>query len=141
MDQLSTLHEVLSNIKDAANSIITNSSVVLNQLLLAGDRVYDRYRRETESETSDDQIDELFSRVVSERISDAKRVKHEIDTFISNILNKSEQDQDSFLYQVWTGDVYDNERTEALLDLYDDLARQEDEFTVESVIEAAIASE
>lgn len=140
MNELTSLHEVLSNIKDAANSIITNSSVILNQLLLEGDEVYDRFRRETESETTDDQIDEIFSTVVSAKIADAKRIKHEIDGFIDNILNKRDQDEDTLLYQVWTGDAYDNVKTTALVDLYEDLSLQDESFTLDSVLEDSIAS-
>lgn len=139
MEDLNTLHEVLANIKESAETIINLNAVVLNKIILEGNDIYNRFRDDIENDDiSDDEIDEYFSRAMSDHIADAKRVKHEIDGFIRSMLKHEKHDVDSFMYQVWSGDMYDCEEIDALIELNNDLTKQEKTLDVATIYDAAV---
>lgn len=138
MDKLDALHEVLTNLKDVSNNIINSSVELFNTILIDTDDLYDKFRQRTQSDLTDNQIDEHFNSSIGAYISDAKSVKREIDQFIRNIIGNKAHDEETFLYQVWSGDVYDAREVDALLQLYEELVEQEEKFTLDVVFEKAV---
>lgn len=133
MEDLSRLQEVLSNLKDCSSNIISSSLQLLNDILVEGDDIHNRYKRETKKDLSADDIDQLFGRAIKEYIKDATTVKSQIDSFATTLIQGNDPDENNFLSQVWSGDVYDNTKIDALNDLYDDLCNQESNFTLETI--------
>ena len=139
MEDLSRLQEVLSNLKDCSSNIISSSLQLLNDILCEGDDIQNRLRNESNKESlTNDQIDELFGKAIKDYINDATSVKNEIDSFAKTLITGGEHNEESFLYQVWSGDVYDNTKIDALNDLYDDLCEQESNFTLDKIFQKAI---
>lgn len=138
MNNLNALQEVLTNLKDITNSIITNSVELFNTILIDTDELYEKFRQKTRPDITDDQIDRYFNAVIGEYISDAKTVKGEIDQFVRNMLDSVPQNEETFMYQVWSGDVYDCRKTDALVELYEELAQQENDFTLDVVFGKAV---
>jgi len=133
MEDLSRLQEVLSNLKDCSSSIISASLQLFNDILVEGDDIHNRFKKETGKNLSADEIDKLFDQAIKNYTKDAHTVKKQIDTFAKTLVHGGEPDEDNFLAQVWSGDVYDNTEIDALDDLYDDLCNQESNFTLETI--------
>lgn len=138
MDDLSRLQEVLSNLKECSSNIISMSLQLLNDILVEGKDIHDRFRRETNTTLSSDQIDELFGKAVKEYIKDATTVKNQIDAFAKTIINAGELDEENFLSQVWAGDLYDKTKIDGLEEFYDELCNQESNFTLETIFNKAV---
>ena len=139
MDNLNRLHHLLSTIKENADSIINLNAVVLNKILLEGQSIYDDFReKSSNNDLSDDEIDEFFYKAMTEYIGDARKIKQEINSFVEFILSECKPSVESFLYQVWTGDVYDGNKTDALILLNDDLEKQLSSLTLENIFNLAL---
>lgn len=138
MDDLTHLQQLLASIKESADAIINLNAVVLNKIMLEGAEIYERFREEVNNDDiSDDEIDEYFSKAMQLYIDDARKVKREIDEFVKSLLGNGEFNEEGFLYQVWSGDVYDNAKTEALVALNDDLVQQERNLTLDHIFDRA----
>lgn len=139
MDNLNTLVKLLNNIKNNATSIINSSVIMMNKVLVDGGEVYEQFR-EKSSDLTDDQIDQYIAQAITDYIDDSKKVKKEIDAFSKYLVDQDdlEGQQEMFLYQVWTGDVYDNSKTDALNDLNNDLIAQDENFTLETIVDRAM---
>ena len=112
MDDLTQLQQLLASIKDSADAIINLNAVVLNKIMLEGADIYERFREEiNDNDICDDDIDGYFSKAMEQYIDDARKIKREIDCFVKSLLGNGEPSLDSFLYQVWSGDIYDNSKT------------------------------
>lgn len=144
MEELSKLQEVLTNLKDCSDGIITSSLRLLNDILVEGGDIHKRFNADITAKggqkRNGDEIDEIFGRAIKEYIKDATTVKSSLSQFARLLAKGDELDGDNFLSQVWAGDVYDNVKIDALCDLYDDICRQETDFTLEVIYKKAVDS-
>jgi len=135
MDNLTNLHQILYNIEEVSTSIIKKSAKIFNQFLINKDR-YSSFRKLCDNdELTEDEIDDYYNRAIKNYIDDSKRIKSELNTFVDTILNgkMNELSDDAFLSQVWSGDAYDNDKIQGLVDLYEDLHEQDKNFELSTI--------
>lgn len=140
MNNLKQLTAVLDDTKDTSNNILNMSVQLMNRILIESDSLYDKFREKSlKTELTNDVIDDYLRDAIRDYMQDAINVKKDTEVFIKGLMNEFQDTPDSnFLYLVWCGDVYDNDKLNALRELHSDLIDQYQNFNLDVVMDKAI---
>ena len=140
MNNLKQLTTLLEDIRSTSNNILNLSVQMMNRILIEGDDIYQKFRDQTQkSKLTNDQIDDYFRDSIRNYMKDAMDVKRDMDVFIKGIMNEFQDTPDTnFLYQVWCGDVYDEDKLNGLKELQRELQEQYQQFNLDVVMTKAI---
>lgn len=141
MDRLQALVGTLSSLKTTSNNIIRNMVPIMSKIAEDDNDIIDEVNHRTEVEV--EIISEYLQSMTLDIISDAEKVKAEIDAFASATevgQNAIESNINSypFLADVWFGDVYGKEGIEGMKILLNDLRHEESKTTEDWIIENAV---
>ncbi len=137
MQDLKTLDEVCTKLKEVSSSIINKSLLLINEISIDDSDLYENFRMLINNDNmSDEDIDKCYNNALTDYISDAKKISSELDTFTRFILKKGSYD--GFLLEIWSGDVYDSEGIDGLVEFLEELESQENSLTLETITQNAI---
>lgn len=140
MNNLKQLTTILDDLKDTSNAILNISIQLMNRILIESEELYNKFREQSLKENlTNDNIDDYLRDAIRDYMEDAKSVKRDMDSFIKGIMSEFQDTPDTnFLYQVWTGDVYDNVKLNGLQELRNDLQSQYENFNLDVIMTKAI---
>lgn len=123
MENLDQFQNILQELKKKSESIIRLSLPLLKKMADDKTFIYDKIKSKYPS-YDDKEIKLKMKNMSSELINDAQSIKKELPEFVDYILAKSSKNTKSFLYQVWSGDVYGERGINGLKELLTDLDEQ-----------------
>ncbi len=128
MNRLKNITNTLNSLKEASNANLSITLEILKVILQEDSQVIADIK-EVVPGIDNETIFDSISTIVSELAEDSERVVNEIESFTENLLDGSEtldgnQQKYEFLYQVWSGDVYDDDRIKGMKLLEKDIKSQ-----------------
>lgn len=140
MERLSTLVKTLTSLKKVSIDIISNMVPIMSEIAESGSEIIGEISDRTGADVT--VVEEYVQSLTLEIISDAEKVKAQIDAFA--LATESGPDNVDakissypFLAEVWFGDIYEKDGIEALQILLGELKSELSKTTDDWIIEHA----
>ncbi len=134
MDRLRNLTELFNNISQTCEQIIRKSVPVMKNILENKDNILESSMKKYPN-LSEKEVKQKLQTAALNLVTDSKTIKREMTNFVNSIVERTSMDESNtpFLTEVWMGDAYDCQGTDALEVLLAELKEQLKNCTMEYI--------